>query len=256
MKIRIAQFRAYPVKGDLQANHSRLMGVLDEVSTHKPDVVITPECYLDGYMSTETETTRENIVEYAIDPEKSPYATDISEWASNNNSWVIYGCSRATPNGAYNTALIFDRKGDLVGTYDKTHCQNTDKKYMEGQSLPVFQSEFGTFGVMICADRRWPETVRTLAMKGARVIFNPTYGMHDERNLHMMQTRSYESEVFIAFTHPGQSLLTGPAGDVKCNEISTESEFTICEADLEEVEKIRSSETSHLKDRKDAIYEL
>ena len=57
MKIRIAQFRAYPVKGDLQANHSRLMRVLDDVSAHKPDVVITPECYLDGYMSTETETT-------------------------------------------------------------------------------------------------------------------------------------------------------------------------------------------------------
>ena len=101
-----------------------------------------------------------------------------------------------------------------------------------------------------------PETVRTLAMKGARVIFNPTYGMHDERNLHMMQTRSYESEVFIAFTHPGQSLLTGPAGDVKCNDISTESEFTISEADLAEVEKIRSSDTSHLKDRRDTIYEL
>ena len=256
MKIRIAQFRAYPVKGDLKANHSRLMRVLDDVSAHKPDVVITPECYLDGYMSTEAEVTKENIVEYAIDPSSSPYARDISQWASRNNAWVIYGCSRVTPDGAYNTALIFDRKGDLVGTYDKTHCQNTDKKYLQGQSLPVFQSEFGTFGVMICADRRWPETVRTLATKGARIIFNPTYGMHDERNLRMMQTRSYESEVFIAFTHPGQSLLTGPAGDVICNETSSESEFTICEADLAEVEKIRSSDTSHLKDRRASIYEL
>ena len=69
----------------------------------------------------------------------------------------------------------------MVGSYDKTHCQNTDAKYLEGRSLPVFQSDFGTFGVMICADRRWPETVRTLAAKGARVIFNPTYGMHDAR---------------------------------------------------------------------------
>ena len=48
--------------------------------------------------------------------------------------------------------------------------------------------------------------MRTLALKGARIIFNPTYGMHDR---HMMQTRSYESEVVIAFCHPAQSLVTG-----------------------------------------------
>ena len=254
-RLRIAQVRAYPKKGDLRANHVRLMRILGDVSAHRPDVVITPECYLDGYVSTEAEVSKGNIVEYAIDPSSSPYAQEASEWASRNSVWVIYGCTRLARGGAYNTALIFDRSGGLVGSYDKTHCQNTDAKYLEGRSLPVFQSDFGTFGVMICADRRWPETVRTLAAKGARVIFNPTYGMHDARNLRMMQTRSYESEVYIAFTHPGQSLLTGPAGDVVCNETSSESEFTICEADLAEVEKIRSSSTSHLKDRRVELYE-
>ena len=61
--------RAYPKKGALRAaNHVRLMRILGDVSAHRPDVVVTPECYLDGYVSTEAEVSKGNIVEYAIDP--------------------------------------------------------------------------------------------------------------------------------------------------------------------------------------------
>jgi len=109
-------------------------------------------------------------------------------------------------------------------------------------------------GVMICADRRWPETVRSLALKGARVILNPTYGMHDERNFCMMQTRSYESEVFIAFAHPRQSLITGPTGKVLCNDERTDTRFTVTEIDLSQVDKVRAGDSSHLKDRRPDIY--
>ena len=71
-RLRIAQVRAYPKKGALRANHVRLMRILGEVSAHRPDVVVTPECYLDGYVSTEAEVSKGNIVEYAIDPSSSP----------------------------------------------------------------------------------------------------------------------------------------------------------------------------------------
>jgi N-carbamoylputrescine amidase len=127
-------------------------------------------------------------------------------------------------------------------------------KFLRGEALPVFSAEFGTFGVMICADRRWPETVRTLALKGARILFNPTYGMSDERNLHMMQTRSYESEVFIAFAHPGQSLVTGPAGEVLCNQCDEHQSFALCEVDLSRADALRSSPSSHLRDRRGDLY--
>jgi predicted amidohydrolase len=138
--------------------------------------------------------------------------------------------------------------------YDKTHIQTHDVKFLRGGSLPVFSSDFGPFGVMICADRRWPETVRTLALKGARILFNPTYGMHDERNLHMMQIRSYESEVFIAFAHPGQSLVTGPRGEVICSNRKRSERFTLCEVDLSQVEALRSAPSGHLRDRRDDLY--
>ncbi len=252
--IRLAQVKIYPNKGKLKENQSLLMGVLQGVRQFKPDVVIAPECFLDGYVSTEEYVTKENIKEYAIDPEVSEYTKEIAGWSKDNNAWFIYGCSRLTQEGVCNTALIFNREGKIVGNYDKVHCQIHDQKYLPGQSIPVFQSDFGLFGVLICADRRWPEAVRSIALKGARIIFNPTYGAHDDLNKHMMQTRSYESEIFIAFTHPGQSLVTGPEGEILKNEESENAEFTITEIDLSDADSARQKGLAHLKDRRPEVY--
>jgi hypothetical protein len=78
--------------------------------------------------------------------------------------------------------------------------------------------------------------------------------MHDERNLHMMQTRSYESEVFIAFTHPLQSLLTGPDGKIICNDTRNSVPYSISQIDLSEADAIRADSSSHLKGRRPDIY--
>jgi beta-ureidopropionase len=243
-----------PEKGNLPGNYRRLMSVLAEIQSHAADIVVTPECFLDGYVSTEDWVTAENIVEYAIDPQESRFVRGVSEWARSNSAWFIFGCSRSSPEGVYNSALILDRTGRLAGAYDKTHCQTHDRKYVPGRRLAAYESDFGPFCVMICADRRWPETVRTLALQGARVIFNPTYGMDDELNLRMMQTRSYESEVFIAFTHPQQSLVTGPYGQIVCDVTDDSVTYAVCDLDLSDVDAIRAGESSHLKDRRPDLY--
>ena len=255
MKIRLAQVKVVPVKGGLEANHRRLMRVLAELAGHRPDVVVTPEGFLDGYIATEEEVTRQNIGRYAIDPGASDYVREAAAWAARHRSWLILGCSRMTLEGVTNSALILDRAGELAGVYDKVHLQRHDQKYVAGRALPVYPSDFGPFGVMICADRRWPETVRTLVLKGARVIFNPTYGFHDEKNVRMMCTRSYESEVWIAFTHPEQALVTGPQGEILLNETSPEATFAVCELDLDAVDAVRAQESSHLKALRPDLYE-
>lgn len=252
--IRLALIKTYPQKGNLAANHALLMNILQEIAPHKPDVVITPECFLDGYIVTEPEVTAATLREFGVVPEQSAYVDAARDFARSQNCWMIYGLTRLAPQGTYNSALVINRSGEISGIYDKTHIQTHDVKFLRGSALPVFSSDFGPFGVMICADRRWPETVRTLALKGARILFNPTYGMHDDRNQHMMQTRSYESEVFIAFTHPGQSLVTGPLGEVVCNNISEAERWTLCQVDLSQVDAARGSPSGHLRDRRDDLY--
>ncbi len=253
-RLRIAQIRVVPEKGNLKANHDTLMTVLGDVARTPVDVVVTPECFLDGYVATESSVAMRQMEEYAVDPSESGYVRAASKWAGDHATWLILGCSRRSSAGVFNTALILDRKGALRGCYDKVHCQAHDQKFLPGKSLPVFDSDFGLFGVLICADRRWPETVRSLALQGARIIFNPTYGMHDERNLHMMQTRSYESEVFIAFTHPRQSLITGPTGSILCDETTRGVGYSLSELDLSEVDRVRQSALAHLRDRQPHAY--
>jgi predicted amidohydrolase len=254
MKLRIAQIRIVPEKGNLPGNFAKLCAALPAVARRRPDVVITSECFLDGYVSTEKQITRSALRHYAIDPATSEYTRQVARWARTHRAWFIFGCTRREGRRAYNTALIYNRRGRLAGVYDKTHLQWHDRKYAPGRRLPVFASDFGPFGVLICADRRWPETVRTLARKGARIVFNPTYGMCCAFNLAMMRTRSYENELFIVFTHPRQSLITGPTGQIIVNERRRQPAFTVTRVDLAEVAQVRGARHSHLKDLRPDLY--
>ena len=253
-KIRVAQIKVYPDKGKMTVNHNKLAEALKEIEKEEAvDVVVTPEGFLDGYVSTDKSVTKEDMVRYAIDPHRSVYARTISTWAMQNKAWFVYGCTRKAADGVFNTALIYNRKGSLVGMYDKLHLQTHDHKYTPGKHLHIYESDFGPFGVMICADRRWPETTRTLTLQGARVIFNPTYGMHGDLNLCMMRTRSYENGIYIVFTHPGQSLITDPRGAVVCNNEDKSKTYTITEIDLS---KAPANKGGHIVDRRPDVYRL
>ena len=252
--IRVAQVKVYPQKGELEANHQKLMDILKTIEKNEHvDVVVTPEGFLDGYVSTEKSVTKEDMIKYAIDPLASQYARAVSDWAGRNKAWCVYGCARKAADGVFNTALIYNRSGLLAGMYDKLHLQEHDLKYTPGKHLNVYESDFGPFGVMICADRRWPETARTLTLKGARVIFNPTYGMHGELNLCMMRTRSYENGIYIVFTHPGQSLITDPKGAIVCNNEEQSKTYTVTDIDLS---KAPANKGGHIVDRRTDVYRL
>lgn len=254
MTLRLAQIMTIPVKGDLAANAARLMELLDQLAPQQPDVVITPECFLDGYAVTEAHVTAENLRGYAVEPAASPYTQAVAGWARAHNAWVVLGAARVAPEGVYNSALLFNRAGELAGVYDKLHCRGNDRKFVAGRRLPVFEADFGKFGVMICADRRWPETVRALALQGARIIFNPTYGNYGEMNNCLMRTRSFENEIFIAFTHPAQALITGPRGRVVEDQMSPNRAWAVTEVDLAEVDEKRASEKSFLATRRPDVY--
>jgi len=252
-KIRVAQIKVYPDKGQMEVNHRRLNSILKDIEKEAVDVVVTPEGFLDGYVSTEKSVQKEDMIGYAIDPQTSDYSQSVSRWAKRNKAWVIYSCARKAADGVFNTALIYNRRGLLVGMYDKLHLQTHDHKYTPGKHLHVYESDFGPFGVMICADRRWPETPRTLTLQGARVIFNPTYGMHGELNLCMMRTRSYENGIYIVFTHPGQSLITNHRGAVVCNNEDKNKTYTVTEIDLS---KAPANKGGHIVDRRPDVYKL
>jgi len=126
-QIRIAQVKVYPQKGEIKANHRKLMDILESIEKNEEvDVVVTPEGFLDGYVSTEQSVSKKDMIKYAIEPLSSEFTRAVSEWAGRNKTWVVYGCTRKSTDGVFNTALIYNRGGLIVGMYDKLHLQTHD----------------------------------------------------------------------------------------------------------------------------------
>ena len=213
--MRVGLIKAVPVKWNLEHNWKVLERLMRRTTDRGVDLFCTPECFLDGYVVTsDAGWTKERFLRIAQSGKDSLYIERAQTLVRELGVWLILGLTERVEDRCYNAALLFNRTGEIVGRYYKTHLQHHDLRYAEGRDLPVFRTEFGTIGIMICADRRWPETARTLRLKGAWVIMNPTFGMCHYDNEWWMRTRSYENECFICFAHPQVSLITGPKGDI------------------------------------------
>ncbi len=247
--VRVGQMRGVPVKWDLDANMRVFEEQVQAAGALDADVFITPECWLDGYAAPDPESTPERLRKIAQPLEGSRYLDRVAELADELNLWICFGFSSLEDNEIFNTCGLWNREGALVGVYHKTHIQTHDRQYSIGMGLPVWGSEWGKLGMMICADRRWPETVRTLRVQGARLILNPTYGMHGDWNLQIMQVRAWENQCFIAFTHPEQTLLLDPGGDVVTRVDSGEPGVSVTEIDLRE-----AKDDNHILDRRPELY--
>jgi len=120
----------------------------------------------------------------------------ISRAAAAQRIYVIVGCWEQYDDGTFaNTALLFDRRGEIAGKYHKTHAavdrfegeppwskppSGKDKQWFlrndpewimqRGNELPIFELDFGTIGILTCYDGWFPESFRVLSLKGAEVI--------------------------------------------------------------------------------------
>ncbi|MGD0470285.1 MAG: carbon-nitrogen hydrolase family protein [Terriglobales bacterium] len=107
-----------------------------------------------------------------------PITERLSDWARANSSYVLFGM-RTKKNGTiYNTAILMDRQGKIIGQYDKIHP--TDYEIKDGTTPgvdagpPVFKTDFGTIGILICFDVNWRDDWQKLKQEGAQIIFWPS----------------------------------------------------------------------------------
>jgi len=249
--IRVALMHGVPEKWNLDANFAVFLEQLDAASDKGADIFITPECWLDGYAAPDKKSTPERLREVAQPLESSPYLRRVADEARQKRIWICFGFTSLEEENIYNAAGLWDSAGNLVGVYHKTHLQAHDLQFSPGTSLPVFPSPWGPLGIMICADRRWPETARVLRLQGARLILNPTYGFYSDLNEAMMRTRSYENECFIAFTHPRLSLVTDPRGDVAAKRLSDSPGILTVDLALD-----KATTDKHLNDRRPNLYRI
>jgi predicted amidohydrolase len=135
----------------------------------KADLIVFPELSLTGY------TIRDRTYELA-ETVPGPSAKKIEALAKQTNMHVIYGMIERSANAdvVYNTAVLTAPNGTF-GRYRKmylpTHSIFEEKRYFrQGYETPVFATEVGKIGIIICYDIFFPEIVRLLRLKGAELM--------------------------------------------------------------------------------------
>jgi len=248
---RLALMKAVPKKWDLDANLEVFLRLLDEAQKQKAEIFVTPECWLDGYAAADKESTPERLRGVAQDLGTSEYLRKVAAEAKKRSMFICFGFTSLEAGNIYNAAGLWGSDGNLIGVYHKTHLQSHDLQFSPGESLPVWPTPWGPVGIMICADRRWPETARTLRLKGAKLILNPSYGMHHQANEWWMRTRGYENQCFIAFVHPNVAFVAGPQGGIEAKRDDEQPGVLICDLDL-----ARAKDDNHIRDRRPELYQI
>ncbi len=134
---------------------------LDRAAYREPDIACLPETFAG----------------YDAEPAPGPITERLSGWARDRSCYVICPIRTQVAGRTFNSAIILDRRGEIVGRYDKIHL--TEGELAGGVTAgdadpPVFQTDFGTIGVQICFDVNWPESWRLLKEKGADIVFYPS----------------------------------------------------------------------------------
>jgi predicted amidohydrolase len=234
--VRVALVKAVPEPWELEQNWQTLERLTAPLEGQQIDLLITPECFLDGYVVTQVDELATRF-ETVIQEESGIYISRARSLARRLNCWLILGLTERRASGGANTALLIDRQGKIAGRYDKTHLLDHDRCYVPGNSLPVFETDWGRLGIVICADRRWPETIRSLAVQGAGLIAVPSYGMWHEANEWWMRTRAYENGVFLAFAHPHVAFIADPRSELRAKLLGTFPAVLVEDLPLDDVDR-------------------
>ena len=182
------------------------------------------------------------------------------------------GYAELTAEGLhFNTAILVDKAGKIVGKYRKVHLpghaefdterafQHLEKRYFLPGNLgfPVWKTMGGNMGMCICNDRRWPETFRVMGLQGVELVMlgyntpsvnsqRPEEG-HEMRTFHnrlVLQAGAYQNSTFVIGTakagtedgHPlfGESCIVDPNGEILGVAKTEEDELVIAEIDLDD----------------------
>jgi predicted amidohydrolase len=215
---KLAGLKLIPVKWDKKVNFEKLEQYARKAVAAGAQFVVAGEGYLEGYvghMKKNPGLTRERYLKIA-EPINGPWIKKIGNLAAELKIWLLVGMAERRGEEVYNSAFLFSPEGKIIGSYSKSHTGGYDKERFNvpGNDFPVFETPLGKVGIVICYDRKLPETMRILAIKGAQIILVPAYGLgtHEMSEDILMRTRAYDNGVYAAHVHPKNTFIVDPEG--------------------------------------------
>lgn len=169
----------------------------------------------------------------------------------------------------WNVQTLVDGAGEIVGTFKKVHIpgheehepdrpfQHAERYYFEPSpdGFGVWKAFGGRVGMMICNDRRWPESYREMGLQGVELILcgyntplhyapdpsqDPLQGFH---NALVAQSGAYQNGTFVVVVAKGgveegvdslaDTLIVAPSGEILARSNTTGDELVIADCDLD-----------------------
>ena len=229
----------------------------------KPDVLVLPETWNTGFFP------KEELLQLS-DRDGEMVKARIGALAEQHHVNIVAGSVSNVRNGkVFNTAMVFDRSGACVASYDKTHLfspMGENDYYTPGDHLCTFSLDGIRCGLVICYDIRFPELVRSLALQGIDVLFVVSQ-WPKERISHLRSlttARAIENQMFVVCcnscgtygqtVYGGSSAIIDPWGETIALAGQTQQLLT-ADCDLQILENIRST-IPVFRDRRPELYNI
>jgi nitrilase len=166
----------------------------------------------------------------------------LSRCAQQYNVWLVGGTIplQATDETKIRAAcFVFNAQGERVARYDKVHLfdvhvPETNESYLEsnsieaGNQMVVVETPFGTIGLGVCYDVRFPEFFRCLVERGAEIFIIPAAFTAKTGAVHwevLLRARAIENMCYVIAPNQGgfhangretfgHSFIIDPWGDI------------------------------------------
>ncbi len=165
MKYKIGFYQFMPEHLNISANLNKIETALEKV---KADLIVLPELSVSGYMFN----NKEEVAQMAEDAQNGVTATLMKKIAKEKNMSIVIGFVEKSLGKYYNSSMLVNPDGEIQ-TYRKIHLFYEEKLFFEKGNLGfrVFKAKNNIpVGLMICFDWLFPESARTLSLKGASII--------------------------------------------------------------------------------------
>jgi predicted amidohydrolase len=220
-------------------NLEQFAKLIDEAGAAKADIVCLPEAITVIGRGSDYLGNAEPIP-------GGPSTEFLGEVARRNNLYIVAGLMERDGKAAYNTAVLIGRDGKYLGKYRKVCLPASEYNggLAPGSEYPIFDTDFGKVGIMICWDVSYPEVSRELAVRGAELILMPIWGGNET----LCKARAIENQIpLVISSYDLRSAIYDSAGEAKAQAKDTSS--CVVYADFNLAEAMNWKWSGHWRDR-------
>ena len=206
-----------------EASVEQFINSVRAAADQKPDII----CFPEGMTVIGTKKTYVEVSESV----PGPTTERLGALAKELNSYIVAGLYERVAPAVYNTAVLIDRRGNVVGRYRKTHLprEEWEAGIAPGENYPIFETDFGKIGLLVCWDLQFPEPWRALGLQGAELILLPIWGGSET----LLRARAIENHAFVvSSSYDMKSCVVAPNGDI-LTEATKESPVATTEVHLD-----------------------